>query len=141
MITAYRRVLSDVQVGIILTSLVAMTSSTSWYYYAIFSIPALLALTQMSKNATSSNLGAKKEENLTSKKINFILWVVLVLTLIQLPMYQLASDKSIIVTNANLIGGFWIIAYVFVFWALIGDIKKVKSKQDSLNRKDSLKTL
>jgi hypothetical protein len=43
-------------------------------------------------------------------------------------MYQLASDKSIIVTTANLVGGFWIIAYVFVFGVLIGDKKSVKSK-------------
>jgi hypothetical protein len=128
LITAYRHVLTDVQVGILLTSLVAMTSSTSWYYYAVFSIPALLALTQMSKNATSSTLRAKKDENSASKKINFTLWMVLVLTLIQLPMYQLASDKSIIVTTANLVGGFWIIAYVFVFGVLIGDKKSVKSK-------------
>jgi hypothetical protein len=128
LITAYRHVLTDVQVGILLTSLVAMTSSTSWYYYAVFSIPALLALTQMSKNATSSTLRAKKDENSASKKINFTLWMVLVLTLIQLPMYQLASDKSIIVTTANLVGGFWIIAYVFVFRVLIGDKKSVKSK-------------
>ncbi len=135
LITAYRRVLTDVQVGILLTSLVAMTSSTSWYYYAIFSIPALLALTQMSRNEMSSTLGAKIDENTASKKIDFILWVVLVLTLIQLPMYQLASNKSIIVTTANLVGGFWIIAYVLVFGVLIG--QKAKSKEIRGNRQDS----
>jgi hypothetical protein len=135
LITAYRRVLTDVQVGILLTSLVAMTSSTSWYYYAIFSIPALLALTQMSKNVTSSTSRAKKDENLTSKKINFILWVVLVLTLIQLPMYQLASDKSIIVTTANLVGGFWIIAYALIFSVLIRS-KIVKIQEIRVNKQD-----
>jgi len=119
-LTVYRRALTDVQVAIILTSLVAMTSNTSWYYYAIFSIPALLAVTQMSKNATASMSKAKILDNLASKKIDYILWVALVLTLIQLPMYELASDKSIIVTTANLVGGFWIIAYSLIFGFLIG---------------------
>jgi hypothetical protein len=96
-----------------------MTSNTSWYYYAIFSIPALLAVTQMSKNATASMSKAKILDNLASKKIDYILWVALVLTLIQLPMYELASDKSIIVTTANLVGGFWIIAYSLIFGFLI----------------------
>jgi hypothetical protein len=113
-----------------------MTSSTSWYYYAIFSIPALLALTQMSRNATSSTLMAKKDQNLAYKKIDFILWVALVLTLIQLPMYQLASDKSIIVTTANLVGGFWIIAYVLLFGVLIGQ-KIARSKEIRGNRQGS----
>jgi hypothetical protein len=132
----YRRSLTDVQVAIILASLVAMTSSTSWYYYAIFSIPALLAITQMSNNAKSPNLDAKSEKSLAATKINFVLWAVLVLTLIQLPMYQLASDKLIIVTTANLVGGFWIIAYVLIFGVLLGD-KIAKSKKARVNNRSS----
>ncbi len=119
LITVYRRALTDVQVAIILTSLVAMTSNTSWYYYAVFSIPALLALTQINKPSTAGMSKAKIVGNSASKKIDYILWLVLILTLIQLPMYELASDKSIIVTTANLVGGFWIIAYTLVFGLLI----------------------
>jgi hypothetical protein len=96
-----------------------MTSNTSWYYYAIFSIPALLALTQMNKLVTAGISKPKIVGNSVSKKIDYILWLVLVLTLIQLPMYELASDKSIIVTTANLVGGFWIIAYTLIFGLLL----------------------
>jgi hypothetical protein len=136
LITLFRRSLTDVQVAIILTSLVAMTSNTSWYYYAIFAIPALLAVTQMSKNITLSMPKAIFQDSLASKKIEFILWLFLVLTLIQLPMYELASDRSIIVTTANLVGGFWIIAYLLIFGVLIGD-KIAKSKEARVNSRDS----
>jgi hypothetical protein len=137
LITVYRRALTDVQVAIILTSLVAMTSNTSWYYYAIFSIPALLAVTQTGKKVSASISKPKFEDNLAFKKIEFILWSVLVLTLIQLPMYALSSDKSIIVTTANLVGGFWIIAYVLIFGVLIGD-KKAQSKKARVKSQDSV---
>ena len=139
LITFYRRALTDVQVAIILTSLVAMTSNTSWYYYAIFSIPALLALTQMSNNVTTITSKANILDNLTSKKIDYILWVALVLTLIQLPMYELASDKSLIVTTANLVGGFWIITYTLIFGFLIGGktTNKSKSQESESKNQDS----
>jgi hypothetical protein len=128
-ITLYRRALTDVQAGIILTSLVAMTSNTSWYYYAIFSIPALLALTQMNKLVTTGISKPKIVGNSVSKKIDYILWLVLVLTLIQLPMYELASDKSIIVTTANLVGGFWISDYTLIFGLLLSG-KSERSPRD-----------
>jgi hypothetical protein len=138
LITVYRRALTDVQVAIILTSLVAMTSNTSWYYYAIFSIPALLAVTQMSKRTAAGTSKAKIEDNSVSNKIDYTLWLVLVLTLIQLPMHELTSDKSIIVTTANLVGGFWIVAYTFIFAFLIGakTTKKSKSQESYSKNQD-----
>jgi hypothetical protein len=118
-ITIFRQSLKDVQVAIILTSLVAMTSSTSWYYYAIFSIPALLAVTQMKFEQGPSGLNGQQEQTATSQRIDFILWCALVLTLVQLPLYQLQSDEMIIVTTANLVGGFWIGAYILIFAELL----------------------
>jgi hypothetical protein len=55
----------------------------------------------------------------TSKRINFILWLSLVLTLVQLPMYQLDSNEVLIVTTANLVGGVWIGAYILIIVALL----------------------
>jgi hypothetical protein len=129
LIAFYRESLTDVQVTIILTSLVAMTSSTSWYYYAIFSIPALLAITQMSRRRMIENSKAETENNWASKRIDFVLWSALVLSLIQLPMYELAANKQIIVTTANLVGGFWIIAYLIVFGMITGDKIAIAQKK------------
>jgi hypothetical protein len=118
-ITIFRQSLKDLQIAIILTSLVAMTSSTSYYYYAIFSIPALLAVTQMKFESGPSSLNGQLDQTATSQRIDFILWCALVLTLIQLPLYQLLSDEIIIVTTANLVGGFWIGAYILILAALL----------------------
>jgi hypothetical protein len=117
--TVFRQSLKDVQVAIILTSLVAMTSSTSYYYYAIFSIPALLALIQMKFEPRPSGLNGQKDETATSQSTSFILWCALMLTMVQLPLYQLLSDKIIIVTTANLVGLFWIGAYIMIFAVLL----------------------
>jgi hypothetical protein len=118
-ITIFRQSLKDLQIAIILTSLVAMTSSTSYYYYAIFSIPALLAVTQMKFESGPSSLNGQLDQTATSQRIDFILWCALLLTLIQLPLYQLLSDEIIIVTTANLVGGFWIGAYILILAALL----------------------
>jgi hypothetical protein len=118
-ITIFRQNLKDVQVAIILTSLVAMTSSTSWYYYAIFSIPALLAVTQMKFESGPSGRNGQRDEASTARRIDFILWYSLVLTLVQLPLYQLLSDEIVTVTTANLVGGFWIGAYILILAALL----------------------
>ena len=125
-ITIFRATLTDVQVGIILTSLIVMTSSTSWYYYAIFAIPALLAVTQMKNVRKGMDPPRDSGQTPTSKSTNFILWSALVLTLVQLPMYELASNKVIIVTTANLVGGFWIVAYILIFVALLKGRNKIK---------------
>jgi hypothetical protein len=132
-ITVFRATLTDVQVAIILTSLIVMTSSTSWYYYAIFAIPALLAVTQMKHVRKGIIASADSELTPTEKKINFILWSALVLTLIQLPMYELASNTLIIVTTANLIGGFWIGAYILIFAALLKERSRNKIKAKPQN--------
>jgi hypothetical protein len=41
-------------------------------------------------------------------------------------MYELASNKVIIVTTANLVGGFWIVAYILIFVALLKGRNKIK---------------
>jgi len=118
-VTTFRSSLTDVQVAIILTSLIVMTSSTTYYYYAIFAIPALLAVTQVKRECVGMNAYLDSENTTTSKEINLILWAALVLTLIQLPLYQLDSNEDIIVTSANLVGGIWIIAYILIAGVLI----------------------
>jgi hypothetical protein len=70
-----------------------------------------------------------------SKRINLILWLALVLTLIQLPMYQLDSNDLISATTANLVGGVWIGAYVLIFAVLMKGRtrdKIEKNPQDAL---------
>jgi hypothetical protein len=118
-ITIFRSNLTNVQVAILITSLIVMTSSTTYYYYAIFSIPALLAVTQMKDNPKGLLTSEDSQLTSTSKRINFILWLSLVLTLVQLPMYQLDSNEVLIVTTANLVGGVWIGAYILIIVALL----------------------
>ena len=141
-VSIFRNFLSDVQVAIILTSLIVMTSSTSFYYYSIFAIPALLALTQVQLQQKGIVPLADSGHTATSNRIDIILWSALVLTLIQLPMYGLDSQEvrigsnnefttmtaNIIVTTANLIGGFWILAYTLIFSIVLRGIFKTKTK-------------
>ncbi len=114
MISLFREALTNIQISIILTSLVAMTSNTSWYYYAVFAIPALLAITLMRKDQRRALSVEEKFDSPNAKKVDFILWAASVLTLIQLPMYELATGNSIVVTSANLVGVYWIIAYLSI---------------------------
>jgi hypothetical protein len=119
LITVFRANLTNVQATIIITSLIVMTSSTTYYYYAIFAIPALLAVTEINENSKNSRPSEDSEQTLTSKRINFILWLALALTLVQLPIYPLDSNEVIIATTANLVGGVWIAAYILIFSALL----------------------
>jgi hypothetical protein len=134
MITIFRSTLTDVQVAIILTSLIVMTSSTSWYYYAIFSIPALLAITQVKFEKKTFGPNKELEQTPISRKIDLVLWCALVLTLVQLPLGQLASNETIIVTSANLVGGFWISAYILIFVTIVK--ARAKSKTETKPQKD-----
>ena len=118
-ITLFRSKLTNVQVSIILTSLIVMTSSTTYYYYAIFAVPALLAVTQMKQDGRGVVIAEDSEQTPTSKRINFILWSALVLTLVQFPMYQLDSNDVYFVTTANLVGGVWIGAYILILVTLL----------------------
>jgi uncharacterized membrane protein (UPF0136 family) len=141
-VSIFRKFLSDVQVAIILTSLIVMTSSTSFYYYSIFAIPALLALTQVQLQQKGIVPLADSGHTATSNRIDIILWSALVLTLIQLPMYGLDSQEvyigsnnefttttaNIIVTTANLIGGFWILAYILIFSVVLNGRFKTRTK-------------
>jgi hypothetical protein len=134
-VSILRNHLSDIQLAVILTSLIVMTSSTSFYYYSVFSIPALLALTQMQMQRKEILPSADSKQTPTSHRIDFILWSALVVTLIQLPMYQLDSEEAIfgsnevvIVTSANLTGGFWILAYILIFAVLLKGRAKRKSR-------------
>jgi hypothetical protein len=118
-ITIFRSTLTNIQVAIILTSVIVMTSSTSYYYYAIFAIPGLLAVTHLKQQRVDATISSHSEHTPTSKRINFILWSALVLTLIQLPIYQLDLSDVISATTANLVGGVWIGAYVLMFAVLL----------------------
>jgi hypothetical protein len=138
----FRNFLSDVQIAIILTSLISMTSSTSFYYYAVFAIPAILLLTQTQIHRKGIVSPANPEQTSTSHRIDFIIWVALVLTLIQLPMYELdsqtvfvgsndvfiATTANLVVTTANLVGGFWILAYILIFTVVLKGRTKTKTK-------------
>jgi hypothetical protein len=134
-VSILRNSLSEVQVAIILTSLIVMTSSTSFYYYAVFSIPALLALAQNQMQRQEIDSMPDLGRTPTSHKIDFILWSALLLTVTQLPMYEMDSNEVItgsnqvfIVTSANLIGGFWILTYILIFSVVLRGRFKTKTK-------------
>jgi hypothetical protein len=133
-ITVFRLALTNVQVAIILTSLIVMTSSTSYYYYAVFAIPGLLSVIQVKQEGRGAVIDTYSEPAATSKRINFILWSALVLTLVQLPMYRIDSNDVISATTANLVGGVWIGAYFLIFAALLkGRIRdKIETKPQKL---------
>ena len=134
-ITIFRSTLTNIQVAIIVTSLIVMTSSTSYYYYAIFAIPGLLAVTHMKQGSGAARFSNHLEQSPISNRINFILWSALVLTRVQLPIYQLDSNDLISATTANLVGGVWIGAYVLIFAVLLKERtrdKIEKNPQDAL---------
>jgi hypothetical protein len=118
-ISIFRSTLTNDQIAICLTSLIVMTSSVSYYYYAIFAIPGLLVVTQMKQESVEAINSSYSEHTTTSKRIHLILWSALVLTLVQLPMYQLDSNDVISATTANLVGGVWIGAYILIFAVLL----------------------
>ena len=119
-----------------------MTSSTSFYYYAVFAIPAILVLTQTQIQRQGIVSPANPEQTSTSHRIDFIIWVALILTLIQLPMYELdsqtvfvgsnddfiATTANLVVTTANLVGGFWMLAYILIFTVVLKGRTKTQTK-------------
>ena len=123
-LTLWRSQFSDQHLGIILVSLITMTSGTSFYYYGVFAAPALLALM-----ASNSKLAARGDEADITRRINIILWCALIGTHIQLPMfrvwhlpdtgsYWVEVTTDVVVTSATLVGFTWILAYASIFAAI-----------------------
>jgi hypothetical protein len=117
--------ISDQHLGIIVVSLVAMTSATSFYYYGIFAAPALLAL--MSGNGGSR---ARQVDADTNHRVNFILWCALIGTHVQLPIYRVwlvpemlsywaDATNDVVVTSATFVGVTWMLAYSAIFFVIV----------------------
>lgn len=123
-LTILRSKFSDQHLGIILISLITMTSGTSFYYYGVFAAPALLALM-----ANNSKLSPRGDESGTTRRINIILWCALIGTHIQLPMFQVWQlpdldsywvevTNDVVVTSATFVGFTWILSYAAIFTAI-----------------------
>jgi hypothetical protein len=123
-LTILRSQFSDQHLGIILISLITMTSGTSFYYYGVFAAPALLALM-----ASNSKFAARGVEIDTTRRINIILWCALIATHFQLPMFRVwqlpdlgsewvEATNDVVVTSATLVGFTWILAYAAIFGAI-----------------------
>jgi hypothetical protein len=112
-LSIWRSRFSDQHLGIILVSLITMTSGTSFYYYGVFAAPALLALM-----ASNSKLAARGAEADITRRINIILWCALIGTHIQLPMFLVQQTNDVVVTSATLVGFTWIMAYAAIFAAI-----------------------
>jgi hypothetical protein len=128
----FRSSISDTHLGIVLVSLVAMTSGTSFYYYGVFAAPALLALMATRRSSSPPVTNAD-----TTRRITFVLWCALIGTHIQIPLFRvwqppgLAPDwveatNDVFVPSTTLVGLIWIFAYLAVF-IIIAQTKFKKS--------------
>jgi hypothetical protein len=123
LISVFRNRLSDRQTAIILISTVSMVSAVSWYYYAIFAIPSLLALANPKyRQIISKSRRSTKSQPSVSSNIDVVLWMALILTLIQIPLFGVPRgepnfypDLAIAVTSSTMIGIVWVSALVWIF--------------------------
>jgi hypothetical protein len=119
LVSAFRRVLTETQISILIVSCISLLSGTTYTYYAIFVIPVLLTLNLSVKEGnvyhssrSSSKLG------ITSQRIDLILWFASIATLIQFPIYELTQGAAVVTTN-SMTGGFWLLAYVTIAVVLV----------------------
>ena len=110
----FRKILTQVQISILIISCVSLLSATTFFYYAVFAIPNLLILKRTKPKATEvSSFALEDFSKDINQKINFILWLASVGTLVQFPIFDLVQDAWVI-TTSSMIGGWWMSAYLII---------------------------
>lgn len=121
-VVTYRKSLSLNQISIILISSISLASATTYYYYGVFAVPCILALTTLGLRAPDlSDESSSKSHGLDKKSISFILWLASIGTLIQIPAVGLLEGNQI-VTSSAIVGFWWILAYIVIVVLLIGKL-------------------
>jgi hypothetical protein len=108
MILFFKRFLTLVQISILIVSCISMFSATTYYYYGVFAVPAILALMADKRQVKAygiSNL--KKQLKNSEERVSLYLWFASIATLIQLPLigWNIGSQ---VVTTSSFVGSIWI---------------------------------
>jgi uncharacterized membrane protein (GlpM family) len=113
-----------VQAFVIAISAISLTSSTTYAYYTLFAIPALIGISLDGRENEAKNVkgGIVKPQS----RVTFILWLASMFTMIQFPIFGLDDGTRILTTN-SLVGLIWMFAYLTTFIILLAE-KLVPSK-------------
>ncbi len=118
-VIAFRRSLSLNQISIILISSISLVSATTYYYYGVFAVPFILALTTLgSRSLDSGDKSRSQIHGVEIKSVSFVLWMASIGTMIQIPVFGLLEGDQI-VTSSTFVGFWWILAYILIFGLLI----------------------
>jgi hypothetical protein len=115
----FRKILTQIQISILIISCVSLMSATTYLYYAVFAIPNLLFLKSTKLGVTEvSSFAIERFSKDINQNINFVLWLASVGTLVQFPIFDSVQDTWVI-TTSSMIGGVWISAYLVIATILI----------------------
>jgi hypothetical protein len=118
--------LSAAQSFVLLLSAISLTSSTTYVYYSVFAVPAIIALTY---EYTISEKQLRLSEKMTTSKAKEIgsgvIWLASIFTLTQFPIFGL-SDGPRLFTSSSLVGLVWILAYLVVTVSLFSESRVSK---------------
>jgi len=119
MILLFRDTLSRAHIAVLMLSVISMLSATTYFYYALFAVPTLLALMR-EREDSSEQFMAVTQRGITGvgQQIAFVMWLASICTLVQLPIFGVSLDTQIL-TTGTLVGGVWIFSYTAIAIILI----------------------
>lgn len=118
LLVIHKSKLSHSQLFVLMVSAISLTSSTTYSYYTLFAIPALISLSReqvlevVSANAVSTN-----SRIVGVKSVSMLLWVASIFTLTQWPIFGI-SNGNLVLTTHSLVGLVWMMTFVLVFFIL-----------------------
>jgi hypothetical protein len=119
LLSVFRGVLTRTQISILIVSCISLLSGTTYMYYAIFVVPVLLTFNLPSEEKMKNHSSrSSRKLGISSQRIDIVLWLASIATLIQFPIYDLAQGAAVVTTN-SLIGGVWLLAYLAIAAVLV----------------------
>lgn len=110
--------LSHSQLFVLMVSAISLTSSTTYSYYTLFAIPALISLSrEQVLEMVSANAANTNSRIVGVKSVSMLLWVASIFTLTQWPMFGI-SNGNLVLTTHSLVGLVWMMTFVLVFLVL-----------------------
>ena len=116
-IAIFRKSLTEVQITILVFSAVSLTSATTYFYYTVLAIPAILFLIRAPEEI-KERAQIKSNQTVLRNKIDLILWVSCILTFVQFPILTF-TQGPLVLTTASLIGAVWIMGYFAIVVTLV----------------------
>jgi len=113
----FRKSINGVQMTILLSSAISLTSATTYFYYTVLAIPAILFLLR-SGVGPEDKIQYRIRQSSHGSKIDFILWLASILTFVQYPIPAFIQGP-LVLTSASLIGAVWMIAYTAICIVLV----------------------